>query len=341
MPEAQISDPAAAPPPSAPPASGAPAAAPSGNGSPAPAPVATPAAASIVAGGNGQPVAEPPPYWPPDWREKAAQHISAGDEKAYKKELKRLETVSDPTQLYASFRSMENVWATKQFVKLPGKDAKPEEIAEYHKALGVPEKPEDYLKDLKLDNGLVIGDADKPVVDAFAAIAHKAGAPAPVVKDVLNWYFSQQEQQAADLDQADTNFREEANKALKEEYGPAFKRYTNNIGTLFKLAPGGTNAENPQSLYARLMGGRTADGRIIGNDPDVIRFMASLANSLNPAGSVVEDGDQSGGSVMTEIEKIENTMRTDRQKYNKDPGMQKRYLELLEARSQIQARKTA
>jgi hypothetical protein len=281
---------------------------------------------------------EAKPYWPEDWRQKAAEHASAGDKKAYEKELKRLERIADPAGLYGMYREAEGKLTSGRLIPRPGKDAKPEEIAEFHKALGVPEKAEDYFKDLKLENGAVLGDQDMPIAKAFAEAVHEAGAPPAVVNKALNWYFKNQEEQAAQLDERDDSFRSEAEKALKEEFGPAFKRKTNAISSLFEIAPGGADVKNEAALYARLMGGRMADGQIIGNDPDMVRFLVALAMDKNPSASVVEDGDQSGKSVDDEIASIEKRMRDDRPAYFKDEKAQARYRELLSARDKIQSR---
>jgi hypothetical protein len=192
---------------------------------------------------------------------------------------------------------------------------------------------------VKLENGAVIGEADKPLVDAFAQAVHKAGAPPQVLNAALNWYFKNQEDQAAAMDEADETFRVEAERALKDDLGPAFKRKVNAIGSLFDIAPGGPDIKNEKSLYARLMGGRTADGKIIGNDPDVVRFMMALALDRNPAATVVEDGDQSGKSIDAEIRDIEQVMRTDRRRYDKE--FAPRYGELLAARDKVRARQRA
>ena len=269
-------------------------------------------------------------------REEIAKHHAAGDDKAYKKELKRLERISGPEGLYGMYRELESKFTSGGLVKVPGKNAKPEEIAEFHKALGVPEKAEDYLKDLKLENGAVIGDADKPVIGAFAAEMHKAGAPPTVMKAALDWYYKNQEDAAAQLDEQDDTFRRESEKALKDELGSAFKRQTNAIATLFATAPGGTDISKDGALYARLMGGRMADGRIIGNDPDMVRFLVSLVSEINPAATVTEDASGSGQSVETEINEIEKIMRTDRRLYNQKYA--NRYAELLGAREKMKKR---
>lgn len=294
---------------------------------------------TIAEGGEGKAEVQEKPYWPDDWREKAAQHYSAGDEKAYKRELKRLQGVTDPAGMYGMYRELESKFTSGGLIKKPGKDAKPEEVSEFHKAIGVPEKVEDYFKDLKLDNGAVLGDADKPLASAFAEAMHKAGTPAPAVQAALNWYFANQENQAAALDEFDDSFRKESEQQLKEEYGPALKRMTNSVAGLFAAAPGGTDLKNEGSLYARLMGGRTADGKLIGNDPDIVRWMVGLVREVNPAATVVEDGAGGGKSIDTEISEIETVMRTDRRRYDKD--LAPRYAQLLAAREKIQARSRA
>jgi hypothetical protein len=281
---------------------------------------------------------EAPAYWPKDWREKIAEHTSAGDRAVYERELARLQRMDSPYSVYGSFRNIENTWATKNFIKLPGKEPKPEDVADFHKAIGVPEKPEDYFKDIKLENGAVIGEADRPIADAFAAAVHKVGAPPAVVNAAMNWYFQNQEKAAADLDERDDAFKRESNVTLKDEFGPAFKRKTNAIGALFAKAPGGSDVKNDKALIARLMGGRTADGRLIGDDPDFVRFMVSLADEINPAASIVEDASAGGKGLDGEIADIEKYMKTNRIEYFKDEKKQARYRQLLETRTKIQAR---
>jgi hypothetical protein len=278
------------------------------------------------------------PAWPDDWREKLAQHMSAGDKAVYKKELARLQRIADPAGVYGMYRELEGKFTSGGLIKVPGKDAKPEDVAAFHKALGVPEKPEDYFKDIKLDNGAVIGELDKPLVQSIAGELHKVGATPAVLSTMLNWYYKQQEDQAARLDEMDDTFRRETERALKDDLGPAFKRQTNAIASLFATAPGGTDVNNESGLFSRLMAGRMADGKIIGNDPDMVRFLISLVSEVNPAATVVEDGNQTGQSIETEIAAIEKDMRENRRAYFKDEAKQARYRELISARDKIRAR---
>lgn len=280
-----------------------------------------------------------PSYWPKDWRESAAKHLSAGDKKVYDKELKRLQRYADPIALAGSQREAERLLSGGGLVKIPGKDAKPEEVSAFAKALGWSDKPEEMLAQVKLENGAVLGEADKPAVTGFLSAVHGATSAADFVNKATGWYFKQQEEQAAAQDEADDTHRRESEASLKEELGPAYKRNINAIGVLFAEAPGGADVKNPNSLYAQLMGGRTADGKLIGNHPDVVRFLIKLVNDAHPEASVVESGAQGGLSIDAEIAQIEKIMRTNRREYNeKHAG---RYLELLAVREKSQARKRA
>lgn len=289
---------------------------------------------TIASGGAEAEAKEPEkekPYWPEDWREKVAERVAGGDKKVYERELKRLQRVVDPSGIYGNYRELDNRLNGGGLVKVPSKDAKPEEIAEYHKAIGVPEKPEDYFQQIKLDNGAVIGEADKPIVDMFASTMHKAGATPAVMNAMLNTYYAHLEKQAADLDQQDDDYHRASVNELKNDWGSRYERLTNNISTLFRFHPRGKEG------FQEMFGGRV-DGKRFGDHPEIIRMFAALAQDVNPAGAVAEDGNQSGLSIDAELGAIRKRMREDRRGYDKDVAMQNRFRELITAQQKIQAR---
>jgi len=325
-----------------PPAEGGPAAEPSPNGSAEAANGAGEAAnasnGKTLAQGAESPEGEEKPYWPNDWRQRVADHAGAGDPKAVKRELKRLERVTDPNSIYGMYRELEGKFTSGNIIKMPDKDATEEDVSAYHKALGVPESAEDYLKDFAPENGAVLGDADKAMAESFVKALVPAGAPKQVLDTAVNWYFKNEEEQASQLDEMDETFRQTSERELKDEMGPAYKRKVNNIASVFAKAPGGADVKNEESVYARILGGRTSDGKLIGNDPDVTRWLAAMAQEMNPAGSIVEDAEDGGKTLDARIKDIETQMRKDRPAYNKDPQMQAEYRELLDARERIQAK---
>lgn len=322
-----------------PPANAAPApAAPAPTPEPAPEPPKT-----IAAGGEPEAPKEPEhkPAWGEDWRAKFAEHVAAGDKKAAEREMKRLERIADPAAVYGMYRELEAKFSQGGLTKIPGKDAPAEEVKAFHKALGVPDDPKQYIENLALPNGVVLGDRDKAIAGDFAAAMHKAGAPQSVMNEAMGWYFKAEEERAAEIDRQDDENKTQGLRALKDEWGPAFQRNTNAISSLFAYAPGGADMQNDGALFNRLLGGRMADGRIIGDDPDMVKFLVAIAKEVNPVATVVESADGSGKGIDDEIAEIEKLMRTDRRAYDKDLNKQSRYLELLEARSKHRARNAA
>lgn len=285
---------------------------------------------------------EAPSYWPKDWREKAAEHYSAGDKDAYAKELKRLERITDPAGMYGMYREMESRFSEGGLTKIPGEDATDEEKSAFWRQLGAPESADDYVKNLKLQGDAVLGDLDKPIAETFAQALHSVGAPQQVYDAALNWYYQLQEQQMNELDEKDDKDYEDNRKQLRSEFGGSLDRYINTLGALFADAPGGADPDNPRGVMARLFGGRTSDGRIIGNDPDVVRFLVGLNRNMNPNATEVDPSDASSGvSIDNRIKEIKTMMRENRSAYNKDYEVQAEYQRLLERREMLQSRKRA
>lgn len=282
------------------------------------------------------------PVWPEDWRERMAAHVGGADEKAVAKELKRLQRLTDPNALYSSYRELDGRFSEGGLIKLPGKDAKPEDVQAFHKAMGVPEKPDDYIGKLKLGDGQVLGDDDKPIFEAIAKPAHAAGVTPAQLSAVTAAFLAQREEQAAKQFQDDETFRGESMKKLSELWGESRKANIAAISTLFAEAPGGSNPDAEGGLMNRVLGGRTSDGRVIGDDPDIVAWLAQMARLVNPAATLIPSGSgPNAKSIDDEIADIETFMHTNRADYFKDDAKQARYRDLIAARDTIRARKAA
>lgn len=264
------------------------------------------------------------PDWASDWREKMA----GGDEK----ELKRLARFQSPVDVYKSNRELE-----KKMSAGPAKltaDATPEQIAEYRKANGIPEKADGYLA--ALPKGLVIGDADKPIVEAFINRAHGKNAPPEVVADAIDWYYGEQERIATEQAAADKEFSLKSSDALREEWGAEFRGNINSITAFLDAAPA---ADDGTPLKDLMMNARLGDGTRLGDNPVALKWLARLAADANPAGFVSpSSGSSQIEGVTDEIAKIEGLMRTNRTAYNKDEKMQARYRQLLDAKEKLASR---
>lgn len=282
---------------------------------------------------EGAAAAAAPADWPDDWRKRMA-----GDDA---KALKTLERFTDPRGVYDALREIREWRDSGNVLKKPGKDATDEEKAAFAKAMGVPETADAYLENLELPDGTVVGDADKPALKEFAEAMLPAGATQEQINTAAGWYFKAQEAQAAALDKADSEFQRESDAALRKEWGGDVDRNLAAAQSLFRDAPGGMEVEG-DGLMARLFGGRTADGKLIGNDPDALRLFASLGRELNPAVTVSGSADATVKGVSERIKEIESWMQSSdtdtRAKYWKDDDVQKEYRDLLDARTKMQER---
>lgn len=262
--------------------------------------------------------------WPEDWREKYA-----GEDE---KKLKQLARYASPqAALDALFAAQAKIRSgdLKSTLK---PDATPEELAAWRTENGIPESPDKY--ELKLADGLVVGETDKPIVDEFLKEAHEANMHPEQVNKALSWYLDKQAQAQEAQQEFDASTKDECDNALREEYGTEYRRNLQIANDLLSGAPEG--------VKDRLLGGRMADGTPIGNDPAVIRWLVGMAREINPVATVVPG---SGANAMQAVESELATLREKMGDHNSDywkgPSAQRnqaRYRELISATNKVKER---
>jgi len=277
-------------------------------------------AAPNVLNEQGDETKAPPGGWPEDWRDRYAK----GDEKL----LKQLGRYASPeAALDALFAAQKRISQGDLGVKKPGKDAKPEELAAYREAMGVPEAPDAYFE--KLPNGLVIGDDDKPLFDKFAAMMHEENVPASAMHKVVDWYYKEviEEGEQARYN-ADREARQRTEDELRQEYGPEYRAHINGIQNLLNSLPDGAGEI--------LASAQTADGISLFNNPAVVRAMVHLVNEINPTAAVIPGGTNMQG-IEDRLNQLAEMQRTDPKKYFSDE-IQAEELRLMQAKEKLQSR---
>ena len=305
---------------------GAPAQPAAGGDGGAPAPAAgtepaAPAGATLAQGASAPeapPAAEATPAataWPEDWRAKLA-----GEDAKLAKQLERFDS---PAAFAKSFKEAQaKIAAGGAKAALP-ENATPEQLAAYRADNGIPEAAGAY--EVSPPNGIQFGEADAAALDSFKAAAHAAHLPQGQFDQMIGWYAQEQERALAAQAEADAGFQGEAQTALKQEWGPEFNR--NIAATQNFLA-----SHAPEGLADRLLGGRMADGRRVGDDPKMLAFLARAARELNPMGSVVPAGTANPGQAIgEELATLRKEMRDQRSDYWRDPAKQARYRDLVTA----------
>jgi hypothetical protein len=114
--------------------------------------------------------------------------------------------------LASSYREAEKAIRNGGRLEVPGDDATPEQLAAFHKAIGVPEKPDAYevaaIEGHELDDGLI---------GAMRPIAHAAGVPAKAWKQLTDGLMQYQLNQL----QEDATRQDAEWKELTDSWGTA------------------------------------------------------------------------------------------------------------------------
>ena len=270
---------------------------------------------------DAKPDPDKPGYWATDWRER----LSAGDEK----ELKQLSRYASPEDIWKKSRALEAKLSAGQLKPVPGKDATPEELAEFRKAWGVPEKADGY--DLA---GVKVDDNDRPMLGEVMKAMHGVNATPEAVKAVANAWAQIKTQSIEYQADIDRKAQQEAEDALRSEWGTEFRR---NLSLVHQLL----DASGDDKLKDQILSGRLADGTPIGSSPAALKMLLGVALKENPTATLVPSGSgDPAANIETRIAQIEKMMREDRKAYN-DPkisGDGGEYQRLLEARAKLQAR---
>jgi hypothetical protein len=180
----------------------------------------------------------------------------------------------------------------------PPKDAKPEQIAAWRKAMDIPEKPEDYglTRPEHIDEEKWNSEAVKGTIGAFTKMAHEAGAPKALTQAIAQWYFGAEQAAMKAEIEADKAFLAEAEAALKQEWGGEFaqnKEYGSR-GLAKVAAAVGVDIEDLRRIEMK-------SGRFLLDDPRVMKIFAAVGREMgeHDIGEVMTNGQRD--SVNSEI----------------------------------------
>ncbi len=262
--------------------------------------------------------------WGDNWREQYA-----GQDEKRLNVLKRFSSPKDALDSLFSFKTKVDSGEIKKPLT---KDATPEQIAAWRKDNGIPDNAGDYL--VNLPNGLVIGEADKPTLTAFAEMMHKANAPPQYVHAAIAWHNERQQAENAEMAAADAAAKQKTEDELRTEWGGDYKTNVNLVKEVMLRAGDDVAAAISEAVLP--------DGTVLANHSGALRWLANLAREINPVGTITPAGGAAQGkSIDEEIAMWEGKMSDQASDYWKGPTAdknQERYRQLVDARSRTQAR---
>ena len=290
---------------------------------PAPVPDAPQAPKSLMEqamegqGGTDEPADPDAPETPADdWRLK----VAGGD----KKELKNLERFKTEADLYNSYKELQKKLSSGEYKRDLPKDATPEQVAEWRKERGIPDAPDGY--ELKLPEGVVLGDTDKPYVDTFLAHAHSKAWTPSQVNEAMEWYVGLQDEQNAKVYEAEDNFRTQAEATLRQEWADGYKANLNRSSAYFHSLPKETQDSFNEA--------RNPDGSRLIDSPALFKFFAELSQQQSPQGVLLPSGSAGDGpnvaARLAEIRKMIGDPMSDYHVGPLKPSIRSEFMQLLE-----------
>lgn len=248
------------------------------------------------------------------------------------KEMRQLERYTSPVDIWKKARELERRMSSGELKSSLPKDAAPEVVAAWRKENGIPEAPEKY--ELKLKDGLVIGEADKPIIDGFLKSAHAKHVSSEQASAMVDWYYDEIERQSQAREKADKEAATKAVDALRAEWGADYRTNMNLVEGLIQTLP--------ESVREAFKFGRLADGTPLFANADALKGLALMARQVNPVAAIVPNaGANAASAIDDEIKQYEGWMKApkghaDYAKYWGDEKVQARLRDLYTAREQVQ-----
>ena len=256
-----------------------------------------------------------------DWAARRAEY--AGDDEKLLARLSRYSSEKDV--LDALVAAQKKISSGSLKTALPEK-ATPEQLAEWRADNGIPDTPTAY--ELTMPDGAT--DTDKAAVAEFAKTAHGLNMTPAQLNGAVAWQLAATEAAVEARAQLDRETKSAGEEELRGEWGSEFKLNRNMITGLLDSAPEGVKDQ--------FLGGRLADGTLIGNDPKVLRWLASLAREVNPVATVVGNGPNQAQAIASEMAALEKMMGDRKSEYWKGDNAlkhQERYRQLVTVQSKL------
>lgn len=230
-------------------------------------------------------------YQPPDnWREGLNDDAK-----------KFAETSPDVNHLVG--RALDFQKKLSSAVVIPGKNASEEEVAAYHKRIGVPKTADDYkiAKPEHIDEETFKSEGMQGQLKAFRDAMHAAHAPANVVAAALDTYWQIQKATQEAVVAADTSFAEQSEAALRQRWGADYDKNK----TLADRAAQkffGDDYDEAKAL-------ETKDGRFIFDHPLLLNALAAAGREMAEGGLVPKMTETEADQAQEELSEIREKIR--------------------------------
>lgn len=297
---------------------------------PSPTPQPSPGPQSIAGGNVGDQPQVVHAAFPETWRQDFA-----GEDKA---DLKTLENMANPKSIWDAYKALRTQVSSGQLKSqspFPDKGT-PEQQSAWRKEHNIPEKADAYPEP-KLPNGVVLGEADKPLVKSFTDMAHSRNWTAEERDAAVGWYYAEQDRMNAAREQADAGFHDESLGTLHQAMGKEFQRNMTAYSNFADQFLG-------EDLRAEIEAARLPNGRLLGDDPRFVAKFAKVGMEIFPTSTLLPAGGNAPQALETrqaELKKLMGDQSSDYWKGPKAEGLQQEYRDIVSTLDRQRARAKA
>lgn len=232
-----------------------------------------------------------------DWRDAIAEP-----------ELRQVaEKFTSPRDVVKSYAALQSRLG-RSIVK-PGAEASAEELAAYHRQLGVPDSPAGYDLSLpeSLPEQLRPDAAGEALQQDFAAAMHEAGASNEVVQKALDWYYGTLGQSVAQKERANADQRAETEADLRREWGADHERNLNFAQRAVR--------DFGDEDFVSLLETREIDGVKLGDHPGFVRAFAAIGRRMGEDLPLNGEPERGGAGLQARIDGLHALQDSDPRRY--------------------------
>ena len=257
-----------------------------------------------------------------NWREQFGEL----DEKA----TKRLGRFNSAADVFKSYQELE-ARMSKGDAKAAPMPEDETEAAAWREERGIPATAEGYVESFDLPEGVVLGEADQPMLDAVSKVAHEQGLTTAQLNSVANALFESRQEEKQALYDRNKEVETASMSELMEQHGGEFPGMQVKVKTQLDNMFG-------EEVSALVAGSTAADGTLLFAHASVFNGFAKAAQETNPTGTMIPAGQTGLDGVESELAKIQAVRSADINAFRKDKVMVARELELLGAQERLSGR---
>ena len=240
-----------------------------------------------------------------DWREE----FTGGDDKL-KNAISRYRSPKDVAKALVDAKNY--IRANRRGIEMPGEDATDEEVAEFRKAMNIPESAQEY--EIDWEDGGQPSETDKVILDSFADQMHKANATPKQLQAAVNWYNDKVRSMEQERLENRHNAQVETQTTLKAEWGGEYKSNLNAIKQFITSQMGGD-----EDAAVELFRTPLADGSMLGDNLSFIKMLATPAvDYVGPNAIYSGDSVKTIATLEERKEELLSLRSTDPNKYKSD-----------------------